>query len=158
MQKIALALFAVAACAHSDAEIKTAKVAQYTAAPGDVYNLALSTAQAKYKIAMSDPAHFDFWTAPRFYSPEGDLQSPGAGGAIHMDNHTVQVAFHVAVIPTTPHTVAVTVTPQTFQVLAGSPKPRELMPSDPYLPPFVLGRADELTYEIYDRARGLVAR
>jgi hypothetical protein len=50
------------------------------------------------------------------------------------------------------------VTPQTFQVLSGSPKPRELMPDDPYLPPFVLGRADELSFEIYDHARGMVAQ
>jgi hypothetical protein len=158
MIKIGFALLVLAGCAHTDAEIKTAKVAQYNASPDDIYNLALTTAQAKYKIATSDPSRHDFWTTPRFYSPEGDLQSPGAGGAIHMDNHSVQVAYHVQVVPTTPHTVVVTITPQTFQVLRGSPKPRELMPDDPYLPPFVLGRADELSFEIYDHARNLVAR
>ncbi len=156
MQKLAWFVLAVAGCAHSDAELKTAKLAQYDAAPADIYNLALVTAQTKYKIAVSDPP-VDFWTAPRFYSPEGDLQSPGAGGAIHMDNHSVQVAFHVQIVPVTPHAIAIKVTPQTFQVLKGSPKPRELTPDDPYLPPFVLGRADELTFEIYDHARGLVA-
>jgi hypothetical protein len=49
------------------------------------------------------------------------------------------------------------VTPITLQALAGSPKPRELKPDDPYLPPWVLGRADQLQFEIYDRARSLVA-
>jgi hypothetical protein len=157
MKQLALAaVVAVAACAHSDAEIKTAKLAQYSASPAQLYNVALEVAQHKYKIAASDPEHFDFWTTPRFYSPEGDLQSEGAGGVVKIDNHSVQVAFHVAVVSTTPHSVALAVTPQTFQVLAGSPKPRELAPDDPYLPPFVLGRADELQFEIYDQARALV--
>ena len=158
MTKLALSLLVFGACAHSDAEIRTAKTAEYTAPPAQLYNVALDVAQHKYRIAASDPQHFDFWTEPRFYSPEGDLQSPGAGDTVHLDNHSVQVAFHVAIVATTPHSVALTVTPQTFQVLAGSPKPRELRPDDPYLPPFVLGRADELQYEIYDRARAFAAR
>ena len=41
-------------------------------------------------------------------------------------------------------------------MLSGSPKPRELKPDDPFLPPFVLGRADELQFEIYERAQPLV--
>lgn len=155
--KYALLLAVAAACAHTDAEISTAKLAQYDAPPGDVYNAALDAAQEKYKIAASDPQHHDFWTTPRFYSPEGDLQSPGAGDVVLTDNHSVEVAFHVEVVAASPHHVVVSVTPRTLQLLAGSPKPRELKPDDPYLPPFVQGRADELAFAIYERARGMLS-
>ena len=159
MKQLALAVaVAVAACAHSDTEIKTAKLAQYGASMEQLYDVALEVTQQKYKIATSDSQHYELWTTPRFYSPEGDLQSEGAGGFIQMDNHSVRVAFHVEVRQITEHAVALTITPQTFQVLSGSPKPRELKPDDPFLPPFVLGRADELQYAIYDQARALVVR
>jgi hypothetical protein len=155
--KLALLVMAMIGCAHTDAEIKTAKTAQYATTQADLFNVALSTVQAKYKVATADPSAFDFWTAPRFYSPEGDLQSPTMGDFIHMDNHSVRVTFHVQVISTGPRTVIATITPQTFQVIKGSPKPRELKPDDPFLPPFVLGQADELSYEIYESAHDRVA-
>lgn len=145
------------ACAASDAEVRTAKLAQYDGPPQQVYNAALDAAQEKYKIAVSDPQKLDFWTTPRFYSPEGDLQSPGAGDVVNIDNHSVEVSFHVQVVATTPHSSVVSVTPQTFQILKGSPKPRELKPDDPYLPPFVLGRADALQVAIYERSRGMLS-
>ena len=115
MKQLALAaVVAVAACAHSNAEIKTAKTARYAAPAAQLYNIALEVTQQKYKIAASDPDATEFWTTPRFYSPEGDLQSEGAGGFIQMDNHSVQVAFHVAIVTVSATAVAVAITPQTF--------------------------------------------
>lgn len=159
MKQLALAVaMAVAACAHSSAEIAAAKTARYATSQAQLYDIALEVTQQKYKIAASDPDRLDFWTTPRFYSPEGDLQSEGAGGFVQLDNHSVQVAFHVETLEVADHAVIVRITPQTFQVLSGSPKPRELKPDDPYLPPFVLGRADELQFQIYERAQPLVAQ
>ena len=92
-------------------------------------------------------------TQPKWYGPEGDLESPGAGGYVQLRDRSVQVAFIVKVERFGGGDVAVTVTPRTFQEISGSPKPRELAPDDPNLPPWVHGRADQLALDIYNKAK-----
>jgi hypothetical protein len=65
----------------------------------------------------------------------------------------VRVVFHVKLVPSGAERFAIEVTPDTLQVVDGSPQPRHLAPDDPYLPPFVLGRADALALAIYERAK-----
>ena len=156
--RIALAcLVMVAACGPSTMEVKTAKSATYNAEPGAIFELAQQAAAEDYKLAAVNGAGLELLTAPRFYSGTGDLESPGAGGVINMQAGTVQVSFIVQVVPTAEHAVTVHVTPKTFQLVAGSPKPRELAPDDPNLPPFVLGRADALALRIYQLAQRYTA-
>jgi hypothetical protein len=152
MKKLLLALVLVA-CGPNAAEIKTAKTATYKMAPHDMLVLAEDVAQEQYKLGSVNEAANSFITQPRFYGPEGDLESPGAGGFVQMQPHSVEVAFIVQVVEFGGGDVGVTVTPKTFQTIAGSPKPRELTPDDPYLPPFVKGRADDLALAIYKRAK-----
>ncbi len=147
------AFWIVTACGPSTAEIKRASATQYRASAHEIMVLAEQAAEESYKIGEVDDEHTMFATQPRFYSPEGDLQSPGAGGVVQINAGSVRVAFIVAVVPTDEQHVAVTVTPQTFQAVAGSPKPRELKPDDPYLPGFVHGRTDTLVYAIYEHAK-----
>ncbi|MBV8757432.1 MAG: hypothetical protein JO257_09165 [Deltaproteobacteria bacterium] len=154
MKHLLLALtLALAACGPNSAEIKTAKTATYKMKPSELLQLAEEVAQDQYKIGDVDAVSFTFMTQPRFYGPEGDLQSPGAGGFVHMQDRSVEVSFIVKVVEFGGDDVGVTVTPQTFQVLGGSPKPRELTPDDPNLPPFVKGRADQLALDIYNAAK-----
>jgi len=154
---IAVGLAAVAACGPSASELRTAKTAQYDADPHQILQLAMEATKETYQVGDVDEQRLEFITAPRFYSPEGDLESPGAGDFVHMRAGSVQVMFIVQVVQTADHRVAVTVVPKTFQHVGGSPKPRELAPDDPYLPPFVLGRADSLAMAIYERAKGYAA-
>jgi len=152
MKTLLLAL-ALAACGPNAAEIKTAKTATYKMAPHDMLVLAEDVAQETYKLGDVNESDNSFITQPRWYGPEGDLESPGAGGFVQVRPNSVQVSFIVQVVPFGGGDVGVTVTPKTFQTIAGSPKPRELKPDDPYLPPFVHGRADDLALEIYKRAK-----
>ena len=64
----------------------------------------------------------------------------------------MRVTFHIKLVPSGSE-FAIAVTPDTLQLVAGSPQPRHLAPDDPYLPPFVLGRADALALAIYERAK-----
>jgi len=148
---------ALAACGASNAEIKTAKTAIYVAQPDQLLQIAMRTAEENYKIGELDKDAHMFATAPRIYSPEGDLQSPGAGDFVRMDNHSVRVSLVVRIVDVDGGEL-VTVTPNTLQFLSGSPKPRELTPDDPNLPPFVKGRAEALAVAIYDAARPLLAQ
>ena len=109
---------------------------------------------ARYKIGDVDDGHLTFETTGRFYGPDGDIQSEGAGGYVKVDNHSVKVSFVVTIAETDDHKFMITVTPRTWQYLAGSPQMRELAPEDPNLPPFVKGRADALAIAIYERTRG----
>jgi hypothetical protein len=152
-----LLLVALVACGASDAEIQASKTAMYTMSPQDMYTLAKQVAtDLGYAIGRTDDQGWKFVTASKFYGPEGDLESPGAEGFVHMRDGSVQVQYSVAVIVTAQHKVAVLVEPITFQKIGWSPKPRELASDDPYLPPFVTGRGDALLVEIHQRANKYV--
>ncbi len=154
--KLLWVMVLVAACGASAAELKTAKTAWYKLPAHDLLAIAEDVASENYKIADVNESELTFMTAPRFYSPEGDLESPGAGGFVQMRDRSVEVAFIVQVVQLESGDCAVTVQPKTFQVISGSPKPRELAPDDPGLPPWVHGRADALSLAIYDRAKASV--
>jgi hypothetical protein len=147
---LAVALFA---CGPSAAELKTAKETTYQMKPTDLLELAQNVARDQYKIGDVDEGHYAFATQPNFYSPEGDLESPGAGGFLNLVDRSVKVSFTVQVVELGGGDVAVTVTPKTFQYLKGSPQLRELAPDDLALPPWVHGRADDLALAIYKAAK-----
>lgn len=156
--KSQLVLVLVAACGASAAEIKTAKTATYKLNAHDMLQLSEEVASENYKIGDVDDGQLTFITAPQWYSAEGDRESPGAGGFVQMADRSVEVALIVQVVQLESGDVAVTVTPKTFQEISGSPKPRELAPDDPNLPPWVHGRADDLALAIYRRAKPQVDR
>ncbi len=148
---------AIAGCGPSNAELRTAKTATYNADPRDLFELAVEVAKETYKVGETDEYKLAFATIPRFYSSTGDLESEGAEGWTQVRPGSVQVTLIVTIVPTSEHSASVVVVPHTLQVLSGSPQPRELKPDDPYLPPFVLGRADALALDIYQRAKQFVA-
>ena len=140
------------ACGPSTQEVKTAKLARYSAPPPTLLDIALAVAKQDYKIGGVDQENARFETEPQMYSPEGGRQSPGAGGYTQFTDRSVLLSLVVEVLPTEGgHVVAVT--PRTFQMIAGSPKPRELAPDDPNLPGWVQGRVDSLQVAIYNAAK-----
>ena len=151
--KTLLIAFLLAACGPSAAELKTAKTTTYKMDPHDMMSLAEDVARETYAIGEENGVDTTFMTQPKWYGPEGDLESPGAGGYVQLRDRSVQVAFIVKVEQFGGGDVAVTVTPRTFQEISGSPKPRELAPDDPNLPPWVHGRADQLALDIYNKAK-----
>ncbi len=158
MRIMPFVLLAFAACGPSNAELRTAKTAVY-ADGSEVFAIAEQAAgDENYKLGAVDDGHLTFETVPKWYSPEGDLQSAGAENYTQVDNHSVKVSFVVAVTSTGPNQYVVTVKPHTWQYIAGSPQLRPLEPEDPNLPPWVLGRADTLSLSIYDRAKGMAVQ
>ena len=150
---VLVALWMIAACGPSTQEVRQAQATRYRATPHDLLGIAEAAASETYKIGDVDEENAEFVTQPRFYDPEGGLQSPGAEGFTQVNGGSVRVAFVVQIVPVDDHHVSVTVTPHTFQVVAGSPQMRELTPDDPGLPGFVKGRTDALAYAIYERAK-----
>jgi hypothetical protein len=149
-------VLALAACGPSASEMKTAQRATYNATPDQLLEVAEEVTRENYKIA--DVSRDGFVTAPRWFGPEGDAENAGAENYTVVRDKSVRVSLHVKVIETAEHRVMVTVTPETIQYIQGSPHPRPLGPDDPYLPPFVKGRAETLTMAIYERAKNLVVK
>jgi hypothetical protein len=150
---LALAVAVIAACGASAGELKVAKTATYRVAAGTLLDLAVQAAQESYKIAQVDAGHLRIATVPRFYSSEGDLESEGAEGYVQVQDRSVRVAFVVQLTETDYHEIAVTVTPEAWQYILGSPQMRPLPADDPNLPPWVHGRADALSLAIYQHAK-----
>jgi hypothetical protein len=145
-------ILALAACGPTAAEIKTAKTATYSADTSQIFQIALDVTKENYPIGGVDQDNYIIATRPRWYSKEGDLESAGAGGWAVTAPGSVLVQLYVKVFPVEGG-VSVLVEPKTFEQVPGSPKPRELAPEDPYLPPWILGRADSLQLAIYERAK-----
>ena len=149
--RLAVVAVAVMACGPSNAEIKTARTASYHATPANLLEIAAQVTSETYQVGSRTDT--ELVTVPRFYSATGELEGTGAGNVVQVRAGSVRVAFHIKVVPSGSEWFAVEVTPDTLQVVEGSPQPRHLAPDDPYLPPFVLGRADSLALAIYERAK-----
>jgi hypothetical protein len=156
MRIVPFVLLAFAACGPSNSELRTAKTAVYNTDGSRLFGIAEQAAgDENYKLGAVDDGHLTFETIPKWYSAEGDLQSAGADNYTLIRGHSVKVSFVIAVTSTGPNQYVVTVTPHTYQYVAGSPQLRPLEQGDPYLPPWVNGRADTLSLSIYDRAKGM---
>jgi hypothetical protein len=140
-------------CGPSSAQLKTAKTAKYKAEPTEIFRLAVAATAETYKVAEADETKLRLQTVPQFYSSEGQRQSAGAEGFTQIGAGSVRLELVVEVVDMGEGKVAVAITPTTFQTIDGSPKPRELKPDDPNLPPWILGRVDTLALAIYERAK-----
>lgn len=153
MQRALLVVAMAAACGPSSAEVKTAKTTAYNTDAHQLLKLAIEAAEGEhYKIAEIDQENTRFATAPKYFTREGGERTAGAGNFVQLGDRAVSVTFIVTVSGGSAP-VTVEVTPKTFQILEGSPQPRELTPDDPNLPGFVTGRAEQLTLAIYERAK-----
>ena len=152
---------ALSSCGPSSGQIKSAKTAEYKAQPKQILDIALQVAQWTYKIGAIDPDGLKFATAPQWYSREGGRISPnneGGGDFVNARGGDVQLTLIVQVHLVPRDGVVVSVTPTTFEVVAGSPQPRALKPDDPNLPPWVLGRVDSLAVEIHKYSKRYIEK
>jgi|GEM_PF-2252824 len=153
---LAMALMVVGGCGPSAQQIQIAKATQYKAPPKHLLDLALQVTQSDYKIGAIDIDGLKFATEPQWYSAEGGRRGTNSdvnGDYANIGGGDVQVTLVVQVRLVENDRVIVEVTPRTFELVSGSPQPRELKPDDPNLPPWVLGRVDSLAMAIYDQAK-----
>lgn len=148
---VATALAMTAGCGPSNAEIRTAKLAVYRAPSDQVLDAAIQTAQEEYALGEIDAPNYRFATAPQFYSEEGMRLTAGAGDVVQNVRGNSILMHMVVEVKPTDGGVVVVVTPRVFQMIAWSPKPRELLPQDLNFPGFAKGRADTLSVAIYRR-------
>lgn len=149
----------VAACGPSSGQIRAAKSAQYDAPAKSVLDVALQVAQRTYKVGAMDFETLTFATVPQWYTREGGRISPTNDGVngdfVSAGGGDVQVTLFVKVKQVEGGQMLVVVTARTYELISGSPQPRELLPDDPNLPPWVLGRIDSLSIEIHGEAKKL---
>jgi hypothetical protein len=149
-------------CGPSSGQIKIAKTAVYTAAPNQILDIAVQVAQRTYKVRDIDPTKNMFITEGQWYTPEGGrigTTDEGNGDYVNAGGGDVRVAFEVRLVPVESaesNRFSVVIEQHTFQLVSGSPQPRELKTDDPALPPWVKGRVDSLAIDIYEAAKPLV--
>lgn len=151
-------LLVAGACGPSNTQIMTAKAARYRAPGTQVMDVALQVTQRTYKIGEVDLQGRQFATQSQWYAPTGGRISPntdGRGEFINAGGGDIQLTLIVRVRDLDTGQVMVEVIPKTFQLVSGSPKPRELPPDDPNVPGWVHGRVDTLSVAIYEEAQKL---
>lgn len=163
----------IGGCGPSAKEVRTAKAAEYFAPPKHLMDLALQVTQFDYKIGAIDIEGLKFSTEPQWYTPDGGrlssyqdangeyvnagAQRPSAvgpdGAGKRSEGNDYQVWLVVKIRLVGSDRAMVEVTPRTYQVVVGSPQPREIAPDDPTLPPWIQGRVDSLALAIYEQAK-----
>lgn len=145
------------ACGPSAAEIRQAKTAQYKGTPSELFAVIEQVVGETYKIAeVRRDEQFILGTEGQWYTPEGGRESAsntGGGDFVQLVDRSVNLALIVELVSADTGNIVVSVTPITLQHLQGSPKPRELKPDDPNLPPWIPGRVDSLYVEINKRLK-----
>jgi hypothetical protein len=144
--RLAVLVLVVLGCGASSQEIARAKVATYSGTNGEIFQIVERVTAQDYKIG--DEHDTSLITEPQWYEPEGGRESPGQDNFVTMADRSVLLSLIVVVDETEDGRHFVTITPKTFQHLNGSPKPRELKPDDPNLPPWITGRVEELYVRI----------
>jgi hypothetical protein len=151
-------VLAMFACGPGQQQVKAAHQAEYKASADEIFELAKTVATETYRLGSeSRKSHF-FVTAQQFYSAEGGRQSTGADEVVRVTPGSIQLRLKVQIGEPNPNHVNVAITPIVFQLVKGSPQPRELRLGDPNMPPWVLGRVDSLAVAIYERAKHLIAK
>jgi hypothetical protein len=148
----------IAACGPSAAEIRHAQQAEYAGNGEEIFAIIQQAAEEDYQVADArshggNLVDFELITQPQWYNPEGGRESAGAGDFVQLVDRSVQLSLIVELTEPRDGRLAVTVTPKTFQNIEGSPKPREIAPDDPTLPPWVTGRVESLQMKIYERLK-----
>lgn len=153
MHRAAWIVAIAAACGPSSAEVRTAQHTAYDADAPVILKAAMQAAQDEhYQIGEVDEANATFATVPKYFTKEGGARTAGADNWIQLGDRGVSLTLIVTVTGGTAP-VSVDVTPKTFQIMEGSPQPRELKPDDPNLPGFVTGRVEQLSLAIYEHAK-----
>lgn len=152
-----LLFLGVSACGPSMAEVKRAKTAEYSLQTDQLLDIAMQVAQRQYKINAFDLKSATFDTVAQWYSAEGMRRGTANEGngdyVVNMHDKDIELSLIVEVVPGPGGHSAVSVTHHTFQLLAGSPQPRPLAEGDPNVPPWVIGRVDALSLDIYNAAK-----
>lgn len=153
---VAAIVLGAVGCGASSAQVKTAKTAVYKLPAKSMLDVALQVAQQDYKIdgRTIDPAANTFMTEPQMYNKDGGRRSPSAGGYLDkLAQGDVLLRLEVKIRQVESDTVYVEIVPHALQTVLDSPKPRELTPDDPNMPPWVHGRVDSLAVAIYEAAK-----
>ena len=160
LKLMVVSVLALVACGPSTADIRRAKETTYVGDPGEIFNAAQQVVAETYKIddAGRSEEGFRLVTVEQWYSPEGGRQSAGGGDFVQLVDRSVLLQMIVDVVPGASDRAVVQITPRTLQHISGSPKPRELAPTDPNLPSWVTGRVDQLHHDIYQGLQRYVAK
>ena len=83
MHRVLLALLiAIAACGPSAKEVETARAAQYKTDAARIFGIAEEVTGGLYKIAAADAFKGALVTLPKWYTPDGQAESGGAGDTV----------------------------------------------------------------------------
>nr|MBA3820349.1 hypothetical protein [Deltaproteobacteria bacterium] len=145
-----IALAALAACGASGKEIAKAKQARYQGDKLELFAMARTATESKYKLQKSDETTLGMQTVGRWYSPEGLGVSASTDDERDLVDQSINIAMIVELLPDGDSWV-VGVKPVMARYHKGQPKPFPLEQRDPSVPGWVHGKVDQLQFAIYER-------
>jgi len=149
-------VFALAACGHSGKDVAMAKQARYSGDKLQLFAGMKEAVEKNYKIDVSDETKLGLKTTSRWYTPEG-LVSNWTPSDVDTRGHklpdrSLNISLVAQVLPENDNWI-VHVEPIILRFNASQPKLEPVRLDDPSLPGFVVGKSDELAFDINKRLK-----
>ncbi len=143
---------AVVGCGPSYKEMKVAKDATYNITGKELFDIALQVTQRNFKVEAIGDTRDWLATTAKWYSPEGQSITGGAGDYVKATEGSINVSLRVQVASDGTHSrVLVKAVARRYKV--GMTALEEFNDEDPSKPGWVNGKADTLAYEIWEAAK-----
>jgi hypothetical protein len=144
-------LAVIVACGPSAAKLKTAREARYKADPATLYAAVKGVTQVDYQIASSDDSGFVLQTEPRWYTPDGQVDTTHGDNIARLQENSVNFSVVVRLVKADADSYTVSVEPVALRLRGLSSKPEPLDLKDPSAPGWVHGKVQSLQLGLYDR-------
>jgi hypothetical protein len=142
---------ALAACGASGKDVAMAKQARYAGDKLQLFGVMKSAVEGKYKLDVSDETKLALRTTGRWYTPEGLVSNwtpSDVGTSGHkLPDRSLNIALVAQLLPENDNWV-VHIEPIILRFNANQPKLEPVRIDDPSLPGFVLGKSDELAFDV----------
>jgi len=144
----------VVSCGPSAAKLKTAREARYKAEPATLFAGIKQATQSNYKIIAADEAAFMLKTEPRWYTPEGQVDTSWGNNIARLQENSINFSVVVRLVKASADSYTVNVEPVALRLRGLSSKPEAVDLQDPSVPGWVQGKVDSLQLTIHERLEG----
>jgi len=139
---------ALVACGGGNREAALAKLARYQGDQLAMFGAIKTTAEAKYKLSMSDETTLTVATVGKWYTPEGLVTTSGEQDIRYIPDKSINIQITIKLLPDGDKWI-VDVQPKMMRLDKGTPMPQPLKPNDISLPGWAPGKVDQLALEIH---------
>ncbi|MEO8698510.1 MAG: hypothetical protein ABI867_00670 [Kofleriaceae bacterium] len=149
-----LVILVLGSCGASSGEVKSAREASYAADPATLFNEVKTTTEHTYKVAAVDTNTLALRTVPRWYTPDGQVDTKAGDNPSSVQDLSINLTLLVGLSKVDSRSYKVMVEPIVRRKNGLASEPQEVKMTDPSVPGWVQGKIDALQLDIHRKLAG----